>query len=238
MTIGIYIINLGDENQCYIGQSTHIESRLQRHKGMLERGVHYNKKLQSAYIGTFNGSVLEACSIEDLTRFEDSYIIEFNSIDSGYNITCGGSNGGRGVHASKSIYTREQLIDIFISLADPELSNKDISSIHDVPVTLVGSIVYNKRHAWLAEEFPEIHTLIQDNVSSKIRFKSSNNISKRKGIVNILVSPSGINFTFDNVTAFAKEHDLNPSHTCQVLRGLAKQHKGWKLPIKESEASE
>ena len=41
------------------------------------------------------------------------------------------------------------------------------------------------------------------------------------------IDPDGNIYYFTNAALFAREHDLNPSHIRQIIRGYRKIHKGW-----------
>lgn len=41
------------------------------------------------------------------------------------------------------------------------------------------------------------------------------------------VSPEGIVYNFQNIRVFCEEHGLCSSSLCKVMKGKAKQHKGW-----------
>ena len=49
MTKGVYHIKNTRTGHCYIGSSLCIEKRIEDHFAMLEKGKHYNKKLQAAF---------------------------------------------------------------------------------------------------------------------------------------------------------------------------------------------
>lgn len=232
-TVGIYLLHFGNEDTCYIGQSTHIEKRVAEHKKMLKSGNHYNSKLQAAYntvklLPTVE--ILERCSIDELNAKESSYIEEFDSINSGYNITNSGS-GGRGIHSSKSKYSEEQILNVFFELTNPDMSNKDISEKLGIPITLVESIAYNKRHAWVSERYPELRQLIDNNIKSNSRFLSSNNIGRRKGNKYCLLDSNNVEYIFDNISEFCRKHNLNKGHVSQVLKGNEMQHKGFRKGV-------
>jgi len=60
--------------------------------------------------------------------------------------------------------------------------------------------------------------------------KRSINTAKSKGIIYpTVLSPEGLEYTIDNATAFAKEHNLNQGAFVQLLLGKANHHHGWKI---------
>lgn len=227
MSCGIYKLTFKNVKGCYIGQSTHINRRVSEHRRLLRNNFHYNAKLQKAYNNSneLTVEILEECALDMLDELEYYYITEMDSVINGFNITKGLTAGGRGVEASKSKYSREELIEIL--LTNPELSNKDISELTNLPITIVEAVAYGKRHLWLQEEFPTIWKQVQDIINSNIRFYSSNNINKRNNITHTVISPEGVEYTFSNIAAFAREFNLNRSHLCQLVQGKAKHHKHW-----------
>lgn len=98
---GIYCITCIPTNEKYIGQSVAIKRRWATHKRELKEGIHYNKKLQSAYnqygADNFQYEILESCSAEKLNEREQFYIKLFGSLQNGFNQDNGGCDI-RGTH--------------------------------------------------------------------------------------------------------------------------------------------
>lgn len=230
---GIYIIYWNDPKNCYIGQSHYIETRLRKHKEMLLSNYHYNYKLSNAYLKYGNlpiMEILEECSISDLDKLEIFYIREFDSINSGYNITQGGASPG-GTEATRSKYTREELVEIFLLLTDKSLTNKDIVEITKKPYSLISAIAYNARHKWLSEEFPEKRKEIDTIIDLNLRSSLCNDYNARNGVVYNVIDPMGKYHSFSNIRQFALQNNLNPSHLNQVILGHEQQHKGWRKGV-------
>lgn len=98
---------------------------------MLLAGKHHSYKLQEAYDVKQqlpSMEILEECEPSELNDLEIFYIKEFDSVSLGYNILSGG-NIPIGYASSRSLYSAEELIDIFMLLSDASLTNKDISQI-------------------------------------------------------------------------------------------------------------
>lgn len=230
--IGIYIIYFNDPDKCYIGQSTHMLTRMRKHKEMLRSNTHYNYKLQAEFNRLKvdpNSEILQECTISELDSLEIIYINEFNSIINGYNIIPGGSTGCRGVNSARSIYTREELLSIFLLLTNENLTNKDIHEITELPMSIIETIAYDRRHAWLSEEFPEERKKINNIISNRLRSSLCNDYNARNGIIYTIVSPDGIDHKFSNIAKFARDHGLNQSHLNQLVLGKETQHKKWKM---------
>lgn len=232
-TVSIYIIYYDDPIKCYIGQSIHTLTRFKKHAQMLVAGKHHSYKLQDAYnvrqqLPTME--ILEECDPSELNRLESFYITEFNSISNGYNILSGG-RVPLGHSSSRSLYSAEELIDVFMLLANDSLTNKDISEITNHPISLVETLAYGKRHAWLSEAFPEIRKQIDNIISSRLRSSLCNDYNARNGVLYTVVSPDTTVYKFSNIARFAKEHGLNRSHLNQVILGKEMQHKGWRKGV-------
>lgn len=233
-TTGIYALYF-EPDKVYIGQSLYIETRYRKHKEMLKSGRHYNYKLSEAYV-VYNTEpelqILEMCKSSDLDRLEIHYIKEFDSVNNGYNILWGG-NSSSGVSASRSKYSKEEVLSVFTLLTDDRLTNKDISELTELPLTLVESIAYNKRHKWLAEEFPDIRSKIDYIINNNLRSKECNNYNARNGVIYTVIDPNGVEHKFSNIARFAEEHGLNRSHLNQLILGKELQHKKWRKGVSD-----
>lgn len=92
MSCGIYKITNTINNKSYIGQSCNIEERWKRHKYAKDNfAIHL--AIQKYGIVNFSFSILEECSKEQLNDKEIYWIEYYNSIEDGYNMIPGGSNG-------------------------------------------------------------------------------------------------------------------------------------------------
>lgn len=89
---GIYEIFNKVNGKRYVGQSTKLKRRLQKHLRELKHSRHSNKHLQAAFNkygeDKFSFEPIEYCDVEDLDSRENYYIGLFNSGDKehGYNI--------------------------------------------------------------------------------------------------------------------------------------------------------
>ena len=95
---GVYCIENIQNTRKYIGISRNIERRWKEHKSELNRHVHNNQYLQSAWDKygeeNFKFYVIELCDEEILSEKEKFYIKSYNSLshNNGYNLTVGGEN--------------------------------------------------------------------------------------------------------------------------------------------------
>ena len=89
---GVYCIRCKVNNKVYIGSSADINRRWIEHKSALRTGKHYNKQLQEDYdkygADNFLYTILINCESQMLTKYEDMYILLFNTkdISMGYNM--------------------------------------------------------------------------------------------------------------------------------------------------------
>lgn len=98
MTIGIYkIVNIIN-NKIYVGKSTNIEIRWQRHKNDLRRNKHDNIYLQRSYnthgIDSFEFSIIEECSVDTLLEREQHYLDQIFESGNTYNMSTRSLSGG------------------------------------------------------------------------------------------------------------------------------------------------
>lgn len=106
--IGIYCIKNNQNNKLYIGQSVNIEQRFQQHKSMLKHNRHENEHLQNSWNkygeNSFEFSVIECCTENELDDLEKKYIAAFRTMDHnyGYNLESGGSINKHMSDASKA----------------------------------------------------------------------------------------------------------------------------------------
>ena len=96
---GVYQIKCIENEKIYIGQTIDLDRRLYDHLRTLRRGTHHNHYLQRAFDKygekSFEFSVLQECSIDDLDKVEKEWIARLNSMNPlvGYNLESGGNPG-------------------------------------------------------------------------------------------------------------------------------------------------
>ena len=95
----VYLITNTINGKRYVGQSQQIDikRRWNKHKNISKTGL--GKVLRDAYeeygIDNFKFQIICICFNEDCDKYEEEYIIKFNTIvPNGYNITNGGEGGG------------------------------------------------------------------------------------------------------------------------------------------------
>lgn len=114
---GIYCIENIANGKKYIGQSRDIKHRFSTHKMNLNKNIHANIHLQSAWnmygIESFKFYIIEECDQSELDDKEVYYIKIYNSMTNGYNL----NSGGQGIPAYK--HTPEE-IEKMIQIQNPE----------------------------------------------------------------------------------------------------------------------
>lgn len=233
MTIGIYILKFTGTDRVYVGQSTNIEMRYTKHKTMLRNG-YSNYKLKEMYnlYGIPTLDIIYSQHTYDrltLDERENYYIKEYRAVEHGLNInSTAGGGGGTGLQGEvhgNSRYTNEQITQVFKLLCESDNSFLLISEYTGVSIHTIRDISKGKTHKWLSEKYPEKYLIMLELIGLK-----SKNTAKDQGIIYpLILSPEGKEFSIANLSAFARENDLNKSHLSGVLNKLRKSHKGWKL---------
>lgn len=111
---GIYKIQNKRNGKIYIGQSIHIEQRFDEHLDSLRKNKHHNRHLQFAYNkygeAAFAFTIIQICDECDLDFYENKYIIEFDSVSNGYNLTYGGDSSERSEETRKRLSLATSLL--------------------------------------------------------------------------------------------------------------------------------
>lgn len=183
MTTGIYALYWPKSSMIYIGRGTSIEARWRSHTTFMTTNTHYNKKIQNQYniYGLPEYHILEECTIDHLDILEITWISEFDSVASGLNIHPGGGYSSSGTTATRSKYSRKDVLKVF-SMLSKGLSIGDIESRYgSKPRYLANNILYNGQHLWLQSEFT-------DRYSSMIFYRDSvnktNKVTSKLGLSN------------------------------------------------------
>ena len=131
MTQGIYSLYFEtNDYRYYIGYSIDIYTRYRKHCNDLLGNRHYNYKLQNAYNKILTLPTMQLIElVEDHSIIKDKeiyWIAEFDSLNTGFNLTSGGDGGGFGEHHYMSYYSKDKYIDLVKELAN---SNDSITTI-------------------------------------------------------------------------------------------------------------
>lgn len=126
----IYRIVCSLTGKVYIGQTSNIKNRRNKHFARLKRGIHENQKLQRAY-NKYGAQYFYLETIEHDVPFmlinsrEKYWIEKFNSFQNGYNLTRGGYD--KGSIGKQCIWNGVQ----YASIADAARANNvKISTMH------------------------------------------------------------------------------------------------------------
>lgn len=150
--IGIYKFENLVNHKCYIGQSRDIKSRHKKHLQVMknENDKNYNnhlyRSLRKYGIDNFNFEVIEECSIEELNKREEYWILTYDSFFNGYNSTFGGD--GSGMEKNKG-----KVIQIIKDLEETSLTQSQIAKKNSLSEEMVQGI--NTGRYWRYErEYP------------------------------------------------------------------------------------
>lgn len=232
MTCGIYVLSFEGTDKVYIGKSNNVERRFKEHLYRLKNCTEEtcdNIKLYSAYLtyGTPNITILENVSHEDLGVAEQTWINEFDSMHNGLNI-CAGGTGGFGCNAPNSKYSEENVIKVFELLCKKDKPTRKIAEETKVKVSTVQSILLGTTHTWLSEEYPEKYKEMRDTSKSRsVEFQSAGGLGY---LYPTLIGPDGTEYkNIDNISEFARVHNIDRSVLSKVLNGTEKSISGYRL---------
>ncbi len=164
MTCGIYLLDFNNTDKVYIGQSTNIERRFNRHCSELKAQTH-SKKMNKAYLlyGLPNIEILEICDEESLNILEDYHITLWDSVRNGFNTECDQSYTRDTITDVKknSAYTKEQIIHVLDLLIDPIIHRFSyIEATTSVKLNTIRSISAGLTHIWLKNLYPDKYSLL------------------------------------------------------------------------------
>lgn len=231
MSCGIYKLNFNGTDKVYIGQSDNIEYRFKKHIQSLKNGK-ANYKMLEAFnrYGLPTLEILVECLKEELNTFEKEAFEIFDSIKNGFNIASEPDIHLSGELNPASKYSNEDIALVFELLLDEYNSYKSISGETGVSISTIRHIANLESHTWLKEVYPDKYKILEDLRGFKRQSACNSSKVRGKNLPNI-ISPEGVAYTIDNISQFAREHNLDPSSLRKVLVGEAryKTHKGWHL---------
>lgn len=180
----IYSIQNLINGKIYIGQTSDLDIRWNRHKNQLRKNKHINKHLQNAWNKygeeNFKFDIIKKCSDEDnLNKLEQYYIKEYNSNNTkfGYNLTSGGegyclnesvkkqiSISKRGQGSTLSEDDVKQIKMLLYCLMDRE----EIASIFNISKKVITQISMGKTFDYVCSELNDsIHNLKQKLIDER-----------------------------------------------------------------------
>lgn len=232
MTCGIYRLIFEGTTKIYVGQSEYIEGRFTRHLREMRQRTS-SIKLNEAYelFGPPTLDILSECSSRELDSFETETIEIFNSVKDGFNTynAARGTSSICGQQHHNSKFSREQILEAFFLLLDPNNLIKDISRLTGIPIGSLNCLSRGASHSYLSEEYPKEYAELLSLVGKRIGL--SNSAKQRGKIYPEIMSPTGEVYRVDNIAQFAKTHGIEMHGLCSVLnkRKNRKTVSGWTL---------
>lgn len=192
------------------------------------------QKAHSLYGYPVSYTILAECAPAELDNTELEAIQIFNSVENGFNTysTPFDAPVYTGYGYGNTKYTENDLLKVFVLLAEGSLTYKEIEKVVNIPASTISSISSKTSHLWLFEKYPDIAEVLStvDRKNIGIKAVSDKLSAKAKGIsYKKIQSPDGSVHSIDNVYSFARTHGLAGNHLTEVLNGHRKSHKGWRL---------
>lgn len=160
----IYKVENLINHNCYIGQTTNIEKRWNKHKtepfNTKSKAYEYPlyRAIRKYGLENFAFEILEECKVVELNEKEMYYIQKFNSYFHGYNQTLGGD--------ARSVVEKEKIIGIIQDLKTTDLLQKEIAKKWNISEEMVQGI--NTGRYW------------KQDIEYPIRGKSKNSARKTR----------------------------------------------------------
>lgn len=215
---GIYKITNINNGKAYIGQSIDIMTRWRTHKNELNRGCHHNNHLQYAWnkfsADSFDFSIIEECSVEDLDDREKFWINKFNTFgDNGYNLTDGGREG-------QHVDTLEVMClntkEIFTSTREAaekyNVSISGISSCLNRRIKYCGRI-NNERLVW---RYVKEYVLLSDEEIKNLILDAYKPIDNNRSHSVICLNTMNV---YDSLVSAEKDTGIKATHICSCCTG-------------------
>lgn len=216
MNSGVYkIINLIN-NKLYVGSSSNLRKRERDHFTELERGVHKNKHLQSAYKlynkDSFKFELIENCINDELIKREQFWIDQYD-FDQLYNMCpIAGSHLGRKNSEETKL----------------KMSHKVFTVEHKHKISQAMCGKKNRLGIKHSEETKNKFRGVNNHEYGKKRDpEHSRKISKANQKEWIFNNPGGEEVKLLNLKQFCLVNNLDHGNMYRVANGKRKQHKGW-----------
>ena len=139
---GIYKFTNNINGKSYIGQSVNIERRYKEHKNRKNENSLFHEAIKEYGFDSFDFSIVETCSIEELNDKEIFYIKEYNTLTpNGYNASEGGHHGH-----PMSLSSIDDVSAIIFLLKNTDMTNIEIGLLYDVSDQTISDI--NNGRIW------------------------------------------------------------------------------------------
>lgn len=176
--IGIYKITNNINNNCYIGQSIHIEERWKEHKSKYNWEKENKKPLYLAFqkygLENFSFEIIEECKPEQLNLKEQYWIDYYNSYNNGYNMTSGGETNYGDNHPGHKL-TKQDIIDIRTRYANLE-RRKEVYLLYN---QRIGESGFSK--IWKGETWKDIMPEVYTEKNKEYHLHDTGNIGSQNG---------------------------------------------------------
>jgi len=230
--------------QFYVGQTINIKKRWKRHLQELKYGYHHNKHLQNIFnkhgLNYLEFIIVAECNIEELDILEQKYLDEYLENPLCLNISKDSTSPTRGRKMSaessqkKSDWQKANRTPEYYKKLGEKLKGISRTEEDKQKMRKPKSEETKKKMSEYGKNRSEQH---RKKISENMLGEKNPNFGKRLGKKTEfkpkafkVMSPEGIIYEGINLTAFAKEHNLNQSSIINVNNRKAKSHKGWTKP--------
>ena len=171
-------------NKYYIGLTNNPRRRKNKHFTELRCECHHNIKLQRAFKkygeDKFEFKILLEvdCTVEEISKLEQEYVIKYDSYNGGYNL----NRGGYEHNGFESKFKEEDILNILAVLEFSSRGGQVLSKIYDVTKTTISRIgkgeflEYKNKYSAMSYEERKI---IYDNFCEKYNYIEEKNISNK-----------------------------------------------------------
>lgn len=119
-----------------------------------------------------------------------------------------------------------------ILISCPDISYKEIAEFTGITMNTIQALAKGTSYSWVQNFYPQEYSeLISLKGSRSRHLASGTKISVDSLGIKYpdIVSPEGLIYHVSNISAFAREHDLDKSTLHKLLNRKERQHKGWKI---------
>lgn len=212
---GIYCLYFETDDQLYyIGLSTDIQKRYNKHISDLKLNKHSNFKLQYLFDKYKQLPVINIIEYVDnsvdLSLREEYWIEKFNSYYDGLNLTKGGE-ANYGETNPFSLYSNEVYLNIAREIAYSDKTYKEIAEILNVSDRVVSTVATGQSHSWIKYIDNDLYTDLMIMKTLRTNNKYSNEI-----YVNIFKELVNTNKRLIDI---AKDYNISKRIVERIARG-------------------